>query len=711
MDYLATLITCSLLLTMFGVQGDNITDFKSLSRTKRASACSITCSQDRQLDIDACTCTCPNVCPRGQIRNDQTCACQCPAGFKPDNINCNCICSNSCPLGLVPDPNQDCKCVCTNVCPFPTKPNPNDHCNCVCPNVMSCPLAITYQDSGSCICTCKTKGYIYDPIMVTCEYPKTCGQYEELQRDYSCKCIAGYTRNSVSGPCVCANTCGQYEEQQSNCRCTCITGYSCNSVGGPCVCAKNCGQNEEKQSDYSCNCIPGYSRKTVGGLCEKDNTPVCNLSGFKCANNQKAYTDCNGNCKCLCEPGYTGLYCEIVVTASMCDNCLYDNGNYHAAISGYCELYVHCIPNGDLVGPNNRPFSFTPLVRQCGPGTYYITRPDGWTGCDYLQNGICAGEKCNTLPPYARYEDISSCQSYWQCDTNQKLVQKGCCKDGFAFSSASQSCVSSPSCPVTCGPSSSKPCSSVSNVIPKSYCPYDVNRLNPNEFFYTQLPGNIIKCQGTDIMNLTLCRCVPAPPGTRAFGNCDPTINFDFDTSSNSDEDHVPRVQVPGMGGVADFTGADDLIVKYFAGSGFYTDYFQINLKLQIPKPPSSRMAIVTNADCNIKESVSITMDNTNIYFRIYQMNSNQPIDIVIPYKNLADANGWYNIVLVYKKVGNQSYQFYATVGTTTRVYNGGEALTAVIDRRVCALHIGYGLNYASLIGRIDNFQVWKCQV
>ncbi|GFR79929.1 hypothetical protein ElyMa_002300500 [Elysia marginata] len=166
---------------------------------------------------------------------------------------------------------------------------------------------------------------------------------------------------------------------------------------------------------------------------------------------------------------------------------------------------------------------------------------------------------------------------------------------------------------------------------------------------------------------------------------CVPTFQADFERPVQHEND-VPRITFQGRQ-VGQFRGTDDLVIKAFAQSGFHTDHFQIDFRVYpTEQPPSSRgqrVAVVTNADCDTIESVSITMDTTNFYFRIFQMGITAPAEITIPFAGLKDANGWYTVRLVYTgQRGN--YRFSATVGSRTVSYKGPVELTSKLTSFWC---------------------------
>ncbi|XP_055861068.1 balbiani ring protein 3-like isoform X4 [Biomphalaria glabrata] len=648
--------------------------------------CPNTCPSGKLQDAN-CNCVCPNTCPSGKLQ-DANCNCVCPntcPSGKLQDSNCNCVCPNTCPSGKLQDSN--CNCVCPNTCPSGKLQDAN--CNCVCPN--TCPSGRLHDSNCNCAClnTCPS-GKLQDSNC-NCVCPNTCPS-GKLQ-DSNCNCVCPNTCPSgklqdANCNCVCPNTCPSGKLQDANCNCICpnacevgkIQDTNCN-----CVCPSECPT--DKNIDSNCNCV-----------CPKTCPPgqvLSNSCQCKCIDTQQSPHE-----RCGCVPVCQGPYVYNYNTCScadLCDNCYYDNGNYYAGLPGHCDMYVNCIPNGNYSN-QSRPTSFTPRVMSCPPGTYYITRPDGWKGCDFLTNGVCFADLCRTLPPFSKYSDPTACQIYWQCTVDKVVPSKGCCEAGQAFDEKRQTCVTNKTCSGTCSLTENS----------YNFCPYDVTPYNPNEFFYKSVPWAKLICLPGFVMDLSVCRCVSMPYPSRVAG-CEPTVDIDFEISTDNEEDQVPRVIVPAVGRVGNFSGNQDLTLKMFAGSGFYTNYFQINLKLYLPNVPTGaqRMAVVTNADCNKRESVSITLDNKNLYFKIYQSELDQAAEVTLPYSGAADGNGWYSIILIYKKVDSNVFELTGQVGNITQTYGG--SLRAYIATRNCALHLGYGFNYTSLVGYTDNFQVWRC--
>ncbi|GFO48023.1 protein pif [Plakobranchus ocellatus] len=432
---------------------------------------------------------------------------------------------------------------------------------------------------------------------------------------------------------------------------------------------------------------------------------LCPESEWACANGRPAYRDCHGACVCECSSQFAGPRCEIRINATLCNDCHYIQGVYKAGIPGFCDLYVHCHPVASAgTDSRGRPNAFTATVMSCAPGTYYVRRPGGYEGCDWLREGTCTGDLCENLPPNARYADESACQRYWQCSAQRRLQSRECCPAGQGFDPNTQQCVPNQRCPDTC-----TPCNNTrggGGAGPS--CPLAPVTNNPNQYYYLSRPSTILSCPSSLIFDPYICTCIPGSSGDPGPTLCVPTYQNDFGTARY--EDRIRRITYQGQQ-VGQFGGDDDFVIKAFAQSGFNTNHFQIDLRVNLPAEPTTggqRMAVVTNADCDTIESVSITVDATNFYFRIYQVDSSTPAEIVIPYSGLQDANGWYNLRLVYTG-GRGNFQLIATVGSQSVTYQGPVSLIDYIDRRICALHLGYGYNYLGFQGLMDDVRVWRC--
>ncbi|RUS72363.1 hypothetical protein EGW08_019879, partial [Elysia chlorotica] len=317
-------------------------------------------------------------------------------------------------------------------------------------------------------------------------------------------------------------------------------------------------------------------------------------------------------------------------------------------------------------------------------------------------------DKCAALPPNTLFPDESACQKYWRCGSNQRLASSECCPAGQGFDQIAQRCVVNSQCPDVCGP-----CNNTSSTpTAGSGCPLAPVPGNPNRYYYVISPGTTLACPETLVFDAAICTCVVGQGVVVTSPQlCVPTFQTGFDIPLDY-QNNIPTISYQGQQ-VGQFDGTGDLVIKAFAQSGFHTPHFQIDLRVNLANtvPPSGgqRMAVVTNADCETMESVSITMDAQNFYFRIYQMESTTPAEIAIPFAGLQDANGWYKVSLMYAG-GPGSFQFTATVGSKTEVYRGPVLLDNYIDRRKCALHVGFGYMYAGFQGYLDDISIWRCK-
>ncbi|KAK3773101.1 hypothetical protein RRG08_016205 [Elysia crispata] len=706
----------------------------SYNPTSNTCACRSSCPTGSVQNPSTCTCSCATQCPSNQYNNQQTnCRCLCRSTNQPPQrgvcLTCppnsqvvgntcqctdplflynptsnTCVCRGVCPTGSVQDPST-CACSCRVTCPANQYNNPGTNCRCLCTSTNQPPL------SGVCL-NCPPNS---EAVGATCRCIDRCFTYNPTTNSCVQNCPNDATL--VGNTCQCKDTKKRYDASINRC----VTSVTCptnsRAVGTSCQCidpsfiynanTNTCVGNRQgevcniKPSDCQ---PPQVFKANQPCRCEIPEREQCSASEWSCANGRPAYRDCHGACVCECSSQFAGPRCEITVNASLCDHCHYIQGIYKAGIPGFCDMFVHCDPvlsaGTDVRG---RPRAFTATIQQCAPGTYYVTRPDGYGGCDWLSAGSCYGDKCAELPPSSRFPDESACQRYWECGANRRLAKRGCCPAGQGFDPRTQQCVANPSCPDVCGP-----CNTTGT---EPQCPLAPVVGRPNQYYYLTRPGTILPCPASLIFDPTICTCVTGQRVDSGPQLCIPTFQTGFERPLQY-ENKVPIVTFQGQQ-VGQFDGSGDLVIKAFAQSGFHTNHFQIDLRVNLatasPINNGQRVAVVTNADCQTIESVSITMDATNFYFRIYQMESTIPAEIAIPYAGLQDPNGWYQVSLVYSgRPGN--FQFTATVGSRREIYRGPVPLINYIDRRKCALHIGFGYKYLGYQGYLDDISLWRCK-
>ncbi|XP_070204564.1 multiple epidermal growth factor-like domains protein 6 isoform X2 [Littorina saxatilis] len=688
--------------------------------------CQRTCPFGQTLNQDTCSCGCTNTvqCNSGQRFDDQTCGCvnkdctqtiQCATGTRFDEINCECvsICSQTqnCQAGTVFNP-LTCNCDYQGCQPTTCSPGyefDENACQCVvCRQKVQCQSG-TYYDETRCQCvsTCNLQCYdastVLDQSLCQC-VPRCnvqCNTQQTLDTNTcTCRCTQGCSANDDQDPNTCFCTprtlpCGLtcpfgavLDNTVQPCRCVCqrncafgetLNQNTCTCEAPPCT--KTCDQGEFL-NQQTCDCVPDYG------------TEQCTAQESQCYNNQNATRDCQGRCICNCDINkFTGRYCDIPVTSALCDNCTFINGHYIASVTGRCDMFVICQPDG--VG------GFQPRINFCAPGT--ILKQEGpLLICSGLEReGSCPEEPCRFLPSGARYANSGHCAKYWEC-SNGTTIGEGCCPQGQGFDAAAGQCVADRNCPNNCA-SGFLSCSDGRASSGPPPCPYRVDPQNNKRFYHPEAADKFFPCAPTDFFNETACLCVP----DLTIG-CVPYYDIPFDTSTpNKSVSLYDNVQ-GGNGQVGYFNGNARIIMHRFGGSGFYFNYLEVALRVRLDDDVNfnlgKQMAIVSNGDCEVEESLAITIDAQNVYFKVHPAGAAQAEVVAVPYSQTSD--GWLDIRFQYEKNPFGLYDLTGTVNGQTQTLT----IKGRIDDRTCALQVGHGLGYDSLRGYVDDFKVWTCK-
>ncbi|PVD32910.1 hypothetical protein C0Q70_08357 [Pomacea canaliculata] len=566
--------------------------------------------------------------------------------------------------------------------------------------------------NNQCACTCPA-GFTGSRCEQCSTQPNICQNggtvnLIPINGQCGCRCLAGYTglycetALCSSNTITCENGGTPYlNTNNGQCACSCLAGFSGPTCGRG-LCTLPCGPNSSPDRlDNLCTrcvCNPGwtglYCNTPVTVSPPTTSTELCSASESPCLNGQPAYRDCNGRCICRCDSRfYTGPNCEYRVEPKLCDNCLFQNGNYLAPVQGRCDLFVVCQPT------NEEQTEFIPWVQSCPAGTMFQTK-GSVMGCIGFGEGVCSSDPCQTLGVGGRYAHATECARYYEC-SNQVTAASQCCPAGQSFDARTQQCVNNPSCVNTCA-GTYRPCDTtiIGRAGTEEFCPYRARPNNESFYYHLKAEAFSYPCGLQRIFNSTSCLCQDDP---RA--GCGPTIDLPFDTSSPNKS--VPLRTVAGSHGRAGyFDGTSRVVIYRYSNSGFYTDYFLMQFRV---KPTSvaalgaGEVALVSNGDCGVTESLGITLSSNYVSFKVQQEGSSRLEVLRVPYSPSSD---WLDIKFVYERLGDGLYSFTGTVNGQSQSLE----MTSVIATRACALHIAQGQNYRNLDGYVDDFQIWMCK-
>ncbi|KAL8620138.1 hypothetical protein ACOMHN_056654 [Nucella lapillus] len=665
---------------------------------------SVRCTSPQVLNSTTCQCECQRQCNYPQVLNQQTCQCECQKQCTyPQVLNqqtCQCECTKQCTYPQVLN-QQTCQCECQKQCTYPQVLN-QQTCQCV----SGCQKQCTYpQGLNQLTCQCECKKQCSDPLDVNeqtcqCECQKQC-TYPQVLNQQTCQCESKCT-NTV-------NCAGNQKFNKQTYQCECTTSQNCN-VG-------------QFFNQFSCSCewttaptwqpittaptwqpwttAPTWQPRSTGSPA----TSKCSAANYRCQNNQPAVEDCQGRCICQCDRSlYAGFYCDLPIRASLCDNCTHINGHYLAGVEGRCDLYVVCQPTGNS--------AFLPHITQCPPGT--IFKQDGRLGqalCDHPSSAAsCPTDPCKNLPPYAKYSHSRTCNHYWQCDASGRTGASYCCPPGQGFDKTRGECIADANCPNDCDPNY-KSCNGQGgkggggNVVT---CPLKAAQDDPRKFYHIFGPKGLFQsCAPTDVFNDTLCLCMFNPNA-----GCAPTYDYNFDnlkevTSGFLNVEIHPAASLGSSGNVAKFGGHSRIILYRFSASGYNIPYFEISLRVKLDNlnlVPGQEMAIVSNGDCGGEETLTISVDQQYVYFKVKTSQGSQPHIVKVPY---GSSGGWLDIKFQYEN--KDSSKVYVMTGTVNG-QSDSVTVIGVIGYTKCALQVGHGQGLQNLTGYVDDFKVWKCK-
>ncbi|KAK6190812.1 hypothetical protein SNE40_002597 [Patella caerulea] len=662
---------------------------------------------------NTCSCRCPasftgptcatRVCDRSTYScenggtpysNGNQCACTCAPGFSGQTCGRS-LCVNFCNNGGVAVATQT-GCTCNCPADFTGSRCEVNRCDSFCINGVQ---TTTFANGCGCNCDVGYTGQMCDSqdpcLTMTCMN----GQKVPVGGTCQCQCRLGFTGSDCSQSLCSRSDCNNhgssvYNQATGTCQCFCDSGFSGPDCASIASCRSDCLNGVGRLAapgQCFCDCEPGFT----GTYCETPiTTEQCTGSENLCQNGQPSIRNsCTGQCQCACSREYAGAYCEIRIEADLCDDCHWRNGVGYTYVRNRCDMYVTCIKT---------PTGYNTVARDCAPGTFWDNEQ---LTCVGVGSASCAQDPCRNLAPYSNYSHNSECQEFYTCGNDGKTQGRSCCEAGWGFDINLNQCKPDASCKGVCkrGAADSRAATCYNG------CDFAADFTDAHYFYRKTDPAQRQKCGPRTIFNESLCTCdYDSTPPQRTL-ICEPDRYLHFDDNIFQPEftyDNVTLLGARDVGGITNgagrFTGDDRVLIQRFANSGFNYNYFIIQVRVKPENVlPGREFAVISNGDCGVNESVSITLTPGQAHFKVQPQESSPSILSA----NCNTASGeWLELELHYIKNQQGGYSFF---GKVNGAKSNEVAVNAPIADRRCAVQVGQGYGYQLLQGYVDWVKIY----
>ncbi|XP_055957938.1 neurogenic locus Notch protein isoform X2 [Patella vulgata] len=662
---------------------------------------------------NTCSCRCPSsytgltcdtrVCDRftypcenggTPYSNGNQCACTCTPGFSGQTCGRS-LCANFCDNGGIAVATQS-GCTCNCPADFTGSRCEVSRCDSFCVN--GAPTT-TYANGCGCNCDVGYTGQRCDSrdpcLTINCMN----GQKVPVGGTCQCQCRLGFTGSDCSRSLCSRSNCNNhgssvYSQATGTCQCFCDSGFSGPDCAGIAPCRTDCLNGVGRLAapgQCFCDCEQGFT----GTYCETPiTTEQCTGSENLCQNGQPSIRNsCTGQCQCACSRDFAGAYCEIRIEADLCDECHWRNGVGYTYVRNRCDMYVTCIQLDT---------GYLTVARECAPGTFWDNEK---LTCVAVGSGSCAQDPCRNLAPFSNYSHNSECQEFYTCGNDGTTQGRSCCEAGWGFDINLNQCKPDASCKGVCKRSAADSRAATCY----NGCDFAADFNDAHYFYRKTNPSERQICGPGTIFNESLCTCdYDSTPPQRTL-NCEPDRYLHFDDNIFQPEftyDNVTLLGARDVGGITNgagrFTGDDRVLIQRFANSGFNYNYFIIQVRVKPENVlPGQEFAVISNGDCGVNESVSITLTPGQAHFKVQPQESSP--SILSAACNTVSGE-WLDLELHYIKNEQSSYTFF---GKVNGAKSNEVAVNAPIADRKCAVQVGQGYGYRLLQGYVDWVKIY----